>query len=148
MKQILLLNGPNLNLLGQREPTVYGSTTLAQIEDSLKERAQKAGYTLSCQQSNAESDLIDWVQQTDQSEFGCILINAGGLTHTSVSLRDAISAVKTPTIEVHMTNIYSREEFRRQSLLAAVCIGSICGFGVHSYELALDAACHYLSEKT
>ena len=144
MKKILLLNGPNLNLLGQREPTVYGSTTLEQIETDLKQQAEKAGFQLDAKQSNAEADLIDWIQQAPAAGFACILLNAGGLTHTSVSLRDAVSAIDVPTIEVHMSNIYSRESFRHESLLAAVAMGSICGFGADSYRLALDAACHHL----
>jgi 3-dehydroquinate dehydratase-2 len=147
MKTLLLLNGPNLNMLGQREPDVYGSTTLEQIETNLTNLAKQAGYHLVCQQSNAEADLINWIQQAAEDGVGCIILNAGGLTHTSVSLRDAVTAVTVPTIEVHMSNIHSREAFRHESLLAGVCLGSICGFGAHSYQLALDAACHYLSVK-
>jgi 3-dehydroquinate dehydratase-2 len=145
MDKILLLNGPNLNLLGQREPEIYGSTTLAQIEDHLKEQAKATGFQLEAQQSNAEADLITWIQQAPASGFSCILLNAGGLTHTSVSLRDAVSAIEVPTIEIHMSNVYDREEFRQVSLLSAVSIGIICGFGAYTYQLALDAACHYLS---
>lgn len=147
MKTLLLLNGPNLNMLGQREPAIYGSKTLKQIETDLTEQAGSAGYHLVCHQSNAEADLINWVQQAAMENTGCILLNAGGLTHTSVSLRDAVSTVGTPTIEIHMSNIQRREAFRRKSLLADICIGSISGFGANSYQLALQAACHYLSTK-
>jgi 3-dehydroquinate dehydratase-2 len=144
MDKILLLNGPNLNLLGQREPSIYGSTTLGEIQDELKKQAQAAGYALEARQSNAEGDLITWIQHAPAASFTCILLNAGGLTHTSVSLRDAVSGVPIPTIEIHMSNIYSRESFRNQSLLSAVSMGTICGFGAYSYQLALHAACYYL----
>jgi 3-dehydroquinate dehydratase-2 len=144
MNKILLLNGPNLNLLGQREPAVYGSTTLSQIEDQLKEQAHAVGFQIEFQQSNAEADLISWIQQAPPAGFSCILLNAGGLTHTSVSLRDAVSAISIPTIEIHMSNIYSRESFRHKSLLSGVSMGTICGFGAYSYRLVLDAACYYL----
>lgn len=147
MKKILLLNGPNLNLLGTREPDVYGSVTLSQIESDLQEQAEKIDLKLESQQSNAEADLINWIQQAPSDGFHCILLNAGGLTHTSISLRDAVSAIEIPTIEIHMSNIYSRESFRHESLLSAVAMGCICGFGAFSYRLALDAANHYLSSK-
>lgn len=147
MDRILLLNGPNLNMLGQREPELYGSQTLPEIEENLKNIAKTAGYDLEARQSNSESDLITWIQQAPAAGYTCILLNAGGLTHNSVSLRDAIAAVKAPTIEVHLTNIYRREPFRQQSLLSGVVLGVVAGFGPYTYELALNAACHYLSNQ-
>ena len=145
MAQILLLNGPNLNLLGQREPTLYGTSSLSQIEEHLCSLASKAGDRLVAHQSNAESDLIDWIQQASEQNVDCILLNAAGLTHSSVSLRDAVAAVSVPTIEIHMSNIYARESFRHTSLLAGVVLGSLCGFGSYTYELALKAAQNHLS---
>jgi 3-dehydroquinate dehydratase-2 len=137
--KILFLNGPNLNLLGQREPEIYGRTTLAGIEAKVREKARKLGAEVEFRQSNLEGQLIDWIQEA-KGKFEVIVINAAGYTHTSVALRDSISAVGVPTIEVHISNVYAREEFRHRSLLAAVCCGQIVGFGVDSYILAVDAA--------
>lgn len=137
--KILFLNGPNLNLLGQREPDIYGSTTLADIEAEVRKRAVQAGAKVDFRQSNLEGELVTWVQQA-KSEFDVIVINGAAYTHTSVALRDAILAVGVPTIEVHMSNIYRREEFRHKSLIAPVCHGQIAGFGAKSYFLALQAA--------
>lgn len=147
MDRILLLNGPNLNMLGQREPELYGEQTLPEIEEDLKNKAKTAGYELEARQSNSEAELITWIQQAPAAGYSCILLNAGGLTHSSVSLRDAIAAVKAPTIEVHLTNIYRREPFRQQSLLSDVALGVVAGFGPFTYELALNAACDYLSNQ-
>ncbi len=136
---ILFLNGPNLNLLGQRQPEIYGRTTLADIEARLRELAAKAGVTMDFRQSNHEGELVTWIQQA-QGKFAVIVLNAAAYTHTSITLRDAISAVTVPTIEVHLSNIHAREEFRHQSLIAPVCKGQIAGFGEHSYYLAFQAA--------
>ncbi len=136
---ILFLNGPNLNLLGQRQPEIYGQTTLADIEVKLRELAAEAGVTMDFRQSNHEGELVTWIQQA-HGKFAVIVINAAAYTHTSVALRDAISAVAVPTIEIHLSNIHAREEFRHQSMIAAVCRGQIAGFGEQSYYLALEAA--------
>ncbi len=136
---ILFLNGPNLNLLGQRQPEIYGQTTLADIEAKLRELAAEAGVTMDFRQSNHEGELVTWIQQA-HGKFAVIVINAAAYTHTSVALRDAISAVAVPTIEIHLSNIHAREEFRHQSMIAAVCRGQIVGFGEQSYYLALEAA--------
>lgn len=143
--KILLLNGPNLNLLGTREPEKYGNTTLNDIENNLKDIAQKQNIQLECYQSNHEGDLIDKIQQA-KNNFDGIILNAGGYTHTSVAIRDAIAGVQMPTVEIHLTNIHAREEFRHNSLIAPVCIGQICGFGAKSYELGLDALINYLEK--
>ena len=137
--KILFLNGPNLNLLGQREPEVYGRTTLAQIEAAVRERAIKLGAGIDFRQSNLEGELLGWIHGA-KNEFDVIVLNAAGYTHTSVALRDAISAVGIPTIEIHLSNVHAREEFRHKSLIAPVCCGQITGFGAHSYFLALEAA--------
>jgi 3-dehydroquinate dehydratase-2 len=136
---ILFLNGPNLNLLGQREPDVYGSASLLEIENALHTRAKELGARVEFRQSNLEGELVTWVQQAT-GQFDAIVLNAAAYTHTSIALRDAIAAVKVPTIEVHLSNIYAREEFRQKSLIAPVCRGQISGFGSYSYILGLEAA--------
>ncbi len=145
MKRILVLHGPNLNLLGSREPTVYGHTTLAQINTDLAQMAADAGMELQCLQSNHEGALIDRVQaaQTDGTAF--ILINPGGYTHTSVALRDALAAVALPFIEVHLSNIHSREAFRQHSYFSDLAVGVICGLGADGYRLALRHALQRLN---
>jgi len=137
--KILFLNGPNLNLLGQREPEVYGRSTLAQIEAKVRERAAQLKVAIDFRQTNLEGELVDWIQQA-KGEFDVIVINAAAYTHTSIALRDAISAVSIPTIEIHLSNIHAREEFRHKSLIAPVCVGQISGFGQKSYILALEAS--------
>ena len=137
--RILFLNGPNLNLLGQREPAVYGRLTLKQIETEVRQHATKRAVDIDFRQSNSEGELVTWIQQ-GRSEFDAIVLNAGAYTHTSVALRDAISGVEIPTIEIHLSNVHAREDFRQKSLIAAVCRGQICGFGSHSYILGLDAS--------
>lgn len=137
--KILFLNGPNLNLLGQREPEVYGRATLADIEKKVRERAAKCGVGIDFRQSNLEGELVAWIQQA-KGEFEVIVLNAAAYTHTSIALRDAISATDIPTIEIHLSNVQAREEFRHKSLIAAVCQGQICGFGMFSYVLAVEAA--------
>ena len=137
--KILCLNGPNLNLLGQREPSIYGRTTLEQIEDSVRKRAAQLGATAEFRQSNHEGELVTWIHEA-RGRFDVIILNAAGYTHTSVALRDAITAIGIPTIEVHLSNVHAREKFRHTSLLAPVCVGQIVGFGANSYVLAVDAA--------
>ncbi len=137
--KILILNGPNLNLLGTREPAVYGSATLADVERLVRDRASKLGAEVDFRQSNHEGQLTDWIQQA-KGTFDVLVLNAGAYTHTSVALRDAIAAVGLPTIEVHLSNVHAREEFRHKSLLAPVCKGVIAGFGSNSYVLAMEAA--------
>ena len=140
MAQILVLHGPNLNLLGEREPAIYGATTLPMIEAGLRARAEAAGHTLDCLQSNAEHVLIDRVQAARADGTAFILINPGAFTHTSIALRDALAAVRIPFIELHLSNVHAREPFRRHSYLSDIAVGVIAGFGAHSYQLALDAA--------
>jgi 3-dehydroquinate dehydratase II len=144
--RILFLNGPNLNLLGQREPTVYGSVTLTPIEKLVRERASQVGATIDFRQTNNEGELVTWVQ-TALPDFDAVVLNAAAFTHTSVALRDAISAVALPTIEIHLSNIHAREEFRHKSLIAAVCRGQIAGFGAQSYILGLEAAVNVIIQE-
>jgi 3-dehydroquinate dehydratase II len=137
--KILFLNGPNLNLLGQRETEIYGRDTLADIEKDVREHAAKLGAKIDFHQSNSEGELVEWIQRA-KGKFDTIVINAAAYTHTSIALRDAIVAVNIPTIEIHLSNIYAREEFRQKSLIAPVCSGQITGFGKKSYILALEAS--------
>jgi 3-dehydroquinate dehydratase-2 len=143
-KRVLVLNGPNLNLLGTREPDVYGSTTLDDIAQELEDLGRDLEVTVECRQSNQEGQLIDWLHGARDS-FDGVVINPGGLTHTSVSLRDGIAAAGLPTVEVHISNTHARESFRHQSVTAAVCIGSVIGFGKNSYSLGLRALIDYLN---
>lgn len=139
---IFVLNGPNLNLLGTREPAIYGTTTLAEIETGLRERGKAIGFEIVFRQSNHEGVLVDWIQEARQSATG-LIINAGAYTHTSIALRDALAALDVPIVEVHLSNLFRREDFRRHSHISPMALGLICGFGAHGYWLALDA----LSEK-
>jgi 3-dehydroquinate dehydratase II len=139
MKKILVLHGPNLNLLGTREPSVYGATTLAQINARLTQEATNAGLTLSCFQSNAEGELIDAIHQAGSNKIDYIILNPAGFTHTSVALRDALCAVAIPFIEVHLSNIYSRETFRHHSYFSDIAKGIISGLGAQGYSLALTS---------
>ena len=144
MVRLLLINGPNLNLLGTREPAVYGKTGLADIEASLSTIATELGHELQCFQSNAEHELVDRVQQAGADGIGFILINPGAFTHTSIAMRDALLAVDIPFIEIHLSNTFAREEFRHKSYFSDIAAGCIVGLGDYGYELALRAAVRQL----
>lgn len=144
--KILFLNGPNLNLLGTREPEIYGNTTLAAIEAKVRERAGELNVSVDFRQSNQEGELVSWIQQA-RGNSDAIVINAAAYTHTSIALRDAIAASGVPTIEIHLSNVYAREEFRHKSLIAPVCHGQITGFGQKSYILGLEAAVYVKDSK-
>lgn len=141
--KLLLINGANLNMLGTREPEKYGNKTLADIEQAIIEKGKQRGAKIDTFQSNHEGEIVERIQQAKDIYDG-ILINAGGYTHTSVVIRDAIAAVRIPTVEIHMTNIHAREEFRHTSLLTGVCIAIVAGFGENSYILALEGLMQYL----
>jgi 3-dehydroquinate dehydratase II len=145
MARLLLLNGPNLNLLGTREPEIYGADTLATIERETATLARELGHELTALQSNAESALIEAVQRAPRDGIALIILNAGAFTHTSVALRDALLAVRVPFIEVHLSNPQARETFRRHSYLSDIAVGHIAGFGKASYELAVRAAARHLA---
>lgn len=140
--KILCLNGPNLNRLGKREPAVYGVETLEDVKRSLIQHGSNSSVELDFKQSNHEGDLIDWLQLAEDQQVDGIIFNPGAYTHTSYAIRDAISSISIPVIEVHISNIHSRESFRHQSVLAAVCVGQICGLGTFGYTLALETFLH------
>ena len=145
MNKIIILNGPNLNLLGEREKTQYGSFTLKEIEVNCKDFANENGIILSMFQSNIEGEIIEEIQKSRNEQHG-LIINAGGYTHTSVSIHDALKILKIPIIELHISNIYNREEFRHKSLISKVAKGIICGFGANGYIMALEAMNTYLKK--
>ena len=146
MAKLLLLRGPNLNLLGTREPEIYGGETLQTVNNRLIEQAQSAGHQLDAQQSNAEHELIQSIHDAAKDAVNFIIINPGAFTHTSVALRDALLGVAIPFIEVHLSNVHAREEFRHHSYFSDIALGVICGFGIKSYELALQAALNTLDQ--
>ena len=147
MIPIHVLNGPNLNLLGRREPGIYGNATLADIERDLRGQAEALGIALTFRQTNLEGELVGFVQEAGLAGAG-VLINAAAYTHTSVALRDAISGSGALAVEVHLSNVHARESFRHVSLIAPVCAGVICGFGPHSYRLGLDALAHLMAARS
>jgi 3-dehydroquinate dehydratase II len=138
-RKILMLNGPNLNLLGKRQPDIYGRATLGQIEKKVRALAKEIAVEVDFRQSNSEGEMVTWIQQA-AGEFGALVINPAAYTHTSLAMRDAISAVGIPTVEIHISNIHKRETFRHHSFIAEVAVGQIVGFGVNSYLLGLRAA--------
>jgi 3-dehydroquinate dehydratase-2 len=143
-KSILVLNGPNLNLLGTRQPDVYGSTTLADVEAMCADKAKALGIEIDFRQSNHEGILVDWIHEA-KGRHDAILINAGAYTHTSIALHDAIASVELPVAEVHISNIHKREEFRHLSYISKVSLGMICGFGTYGYLMGIDALVNHLS---
>jgi 3-dehydroquinate dehydratase II len=139
IRAALVLHGPNLNLLGTREPAVYGRVSLKEVDRLVREHGRRRGVRVECRQSNLEGELITWLQSAAREGFDGIVLNPGAFTHYSIALRDAVSAITPPVVEVHLSNIHGREEFRRHSVIAAVARGQIAGFGPQSYVLALDA---------
>lgn len=148
MATILVLHGPNLNLLGEREPEIYGHTTLGDINQTLEQQARDRGHHLLYVQSNAEYELVERVQDARHEGVNFILINPAAFTHTSVALRDALAAVSIPFIEIHLSNVHAREDFRRHSYFSDIAQGVICGLGPQGYELGLQAALHYLEQQS
>lgn len=146
MTSVLVLNGPNLNLLGTRQPRIYGSATLRDVEDACQRFADARGFALAFQQSNHEGALVDAIHAAKGVHDG-IVLNAGAYTHTSIALMDAIGSVELPVIELHLSNVHAREAFRHKSFIAPVAIGSICGFGTHGYVMALDGMRAHLADR-
>jgi 3-dehydroquinate dehydratase II len=144
-RRVLVIHGPNLNLLGTREPEIYGTTTLAEIDEALRRQASGAGLDLEAVQSNVEGEIVGHIQAA-RGTFDAILINPGGYTHTSVAIRDALDAVKIPAVEVHLSNLHRREPFRRRSFIAPACVGQVMGFGATSYYVALEAVVRLLEK--
>lgn len=147
MAKILVLHGPNLNLLGSREPDVYGAVTLEQINLQLQQQAQAMGHGLECMQSNAEFALIERIHAARDEQIEFILFNPAAFTHTSVALRDALLAASIPFIEIHLSNVFKREKFRHHSYFSDIAVGVICGLGAQGYSLGLQAACNYIQQK-
>lgn len=144
MKKILIVNGPNLNYLGKREPEIYGKDTLADIIEYTKEETKNLGVEIFAYQSNCEGEIIDALYRAAEEGFAGVVINAGAYSHYSIAIRDCISAIPMPCIEVHLSNIHTREEFRHNSVISAVCKGMICGFGKHVYPLGVTALCEII----
>jgi 3-dehydroquinate dehydratase-2 len=145
---ILVLHGPNLNLLGTREPGIYGRVTLAEVDRAIQRHAAARGVEVACRQSNHEGQIVDWLQAAGREGFGAIVLNPGALTHYSIAVRDAVSGITVPVVEVHLSNVYAREEFRRHSVIAPVAAGQVAGFGPASYLLGVDAAVVLLGRAT
>jgi 3-dehydroquinate dehydratase-2 len=143
MIRLLVLHGPNLNLLGTREPEIYGTMTLSALDDLIRAAAKEAGTEADIRQSNDEGELISWIQAA-RGRYDALVINAAAYTHTSIAIRDAIAAVEIPAVDVHLSNIHRREAFRRRSYVAQVAVGQVSGFGAHSYVLGIQAAVHHL----
>ena len=141
--RLLVLHGPNLNLLGTREPEVYGTLTLSALDDLIRAAAKETGAEVDIRQSNDEGELISWIQAA-RGRYDALVINAAAYTHTSIAIRDAIAAVEIPAVDVHLSNIHRREAFRRRSYVAQVAVGQVSGFGAHSYVLGIQAAVHHL----
>ncbi len=139
MKRVLVLHGPNLNLLGTREPSVYGTVSLPEVDRQVREHGRRRGVVVDCRQSNLEGQLMTWLQGAEREGYGGVVFNPGAFTHYSIALRDAVAAIRVPVVEVHLSNIHGREEFRRHSVIAAVSRGQISGFGPGSYLLGIDA---------
>ncbi len=139
LRAALVLHGPNLNLLGTREPAVYGSRSLAEVDRAIREHGRRRGLRVECRQSNLEGQLVTWLQEAEGEGFGGVVFNPGAFTHYSLALRDAVAAIRVPVVEVHLSNVHGREEFRRHSVIAPVARGQISGFGLQSYLLGLDA---------
>jgi len=139
VKAILVLHGPNLNLLGTREPSVYGRLSLAEVNRAIQRHGRARRVRIDCRQSNHEGQLVDWIQAAEREGFGGIVMNPGAFTHYSLALRDAVASISLPVVEVHLSNVHAREEFRRHSVIAAVARGQIAGFGPQSYVLGIDA---------
>lgn len=138
-KKILIINGPNLNMLGTREPEVYGSETLADVEKKCQKRGKELGIAIDFRQSNTEGEIVGWIQESSKNKISGIIINAGAYTHTSVAIRDALLSIKLPIVEVHISNIFKREDFRHKSYISDVAVGMITGLGTKGYLLALEA---------
>jgi 3-dehydroquinate dehydratase-2 len=139
MRAILVLHGPNLNLLGTREPDVYGRLSLAEVNRAIQRHGRARRVRIDCRQSNHEGQLVDWIQAAEREGFGGIVMNPGAFTHYSLALRDAVASISLPVVEVHLSNVHAREEFRRHSVIAVVARGQIAGFGARSYVLGIDA---------
>ena len=146
-KPIYVLSGPNLNMLGSRQPGVYGSKSLTDIEEQCRAYAAENGFEVICHQSNHEGDLIGWIHEAG-NEGSAVALNAGAYTHTSVALYDAIKSVDVPVVEIHISNVHARESFRHHSMIAAACLGVVCGFGTNSYTLALQGLADHLNGTT
>lgn len=140
MAKVLVIHGPNLNMLGTREPEIYGHETLADVNDMLTDQGKAANVEVECRQSNHEGTIVDWIQQAGTDGFGFVILNAGAYTHYSIAIRDAIASISVPVIEVHLSNVHKREEFRHRSVIAPVVMGQILGFGVDSYFAAMAVA--------
>jgi 3-dehydroquinate dehydratase-2 len=138
-RAVLVLHGPNLNLLGTREPGVYGRVTLTEVDRIVRDHGRRRGVRVECRQSNVEGELIGWLQRAEREGFDGVVLNPGAFTHYSIALRDAVAAIRVPVVEVHLSNVHGREDFRRHSVIAAVARGQISGFGPHSYVLGLEA---------